>query len=136
MTDGNGAIIGLRAQSWRSSPLETDGRTVNIKAPKIVLSTGGFQNNKEMCTKYLGADADLIAAVGSPYNRGEGMVLAQELGASLSGSMGHIYGGYMSAYPARRPMESPERVGNQDRRGLRPNSSTSYISPRRPASSP
>jgi succinate dehydrogenase/fumarate reductase flavoprotein subunit len=109
LTDESGAIVGLRARRWSSSPYEEDGQIINIKAANIILSTGGFQNNKELCTRYIGPEADLISAVGSPYNRGEGMILGQEIGASLSGSMSGIYGSYMSAFPARRPMEDIER---------------------------
>ena len=108
LTDGAGAIVGLRAERWQTSPLEMDGGTVHIKAPNVVLSCGGFHQNKEMAQRYIGPDADLIAAVGSPYNRGEGVALAQPLGAALSNSMSGIYGAAMSAYPARRPMEDPE----------------------------
>lgn len=105
LTDADGAIIGLKVKQWTSSPFEDDGETLYIKAPNVILAAGGFQNNKELCSRYIGPDADLISAVGSPYNRGEGMILAQEIGASLSASMSGIYGSYMSAFPAKRPME-------------------------------
>jgi succinate dehydrogenase/fumarate reductase flavoprotein subunit len=121
LTDENGAIIGLRARRWTRTPDDEDGEIIHIKARNIVLSMGGFQNNKELCTRYIGPEADLISAVGSPYNRGEGMILGQEVGAALSGSMSGIYGSYMSAFPARRPMENPEewrKAGDSDKTDL------------------
>ena len=109
LTDANGTIVGLQARRWVESPFEEHGDLINIKAPNIVLSMGGFQNNKELCARYIGPEADLISAVGSPYHRGEGMILGQQVGAALSGSMSGVYGAYMSAFPARRPMEDVEQ---------------------------
>lgn len=106
LTDERGSIVGLTARRWTTSPDEEDGQIINIKARNIILSMGGFQNNKELCTRYISPEADMISAVGSPYHRGEGMILGQEVGAGLSKSMSGIYGSYMSAFPARRPMEN------------------------------
>ncbi len=108
LTDRQGNITGLRCERWGTSPLEP-GQIFDVSAGNIVLSMGGFQNNKELCARYLGADADLTASVGSPFHRGEGMILAQQVGAALSTSMSGLYGSIMSAHPAKRPMESPEQ---------------------------
>lgn len=108
LTDEDGRITGLRARSWRTSPLRMDGETINIRADNVVLACGGFHQNKELMQRYVGSEADLISGVGSPYNRGEGIALAQPLGAALSKAMSGVYGAAMSAYPARRPMEDPE----------------------------
>ena len=108
LTDSRGEIIGLRARMWTSSPLETDGPLINIAAKKVVLSLGGFMQNKALCARYVAPQADMIAAVGVPYNRGDGMQIGQAVGASLSNSMSHVYGALMSAYPARRWSEDPD----------------------------
>ena len=107
----DGRVAGLRCERWGRSPLEP-GQVFDVHAANIVFSMGGFQNNKELCTHYLGPDADLTTSVGSPFHRGEGMILAQKIGAALSASMSGIYGSIMSTYPAERPMESPERWVN------------------------
>ncbi|ATE65849.1 FAD-binding protein [Rhizorhabdus dicambivorans] len=121
LTGDDGAIVGLRAKRWTSSPFDDTGETVTIKARNVILAAGGFQNNKELCARYIGPEADLISAVGSPFHRGEGMILAQEIGASLSGSMSGIYGSHMSAFPAKRPMEDVRQwleFGEADRTRL------------------
>ena len=114
LTDDAGAIIGLRARQWSSSPSDAAGETVDILAPRVVLATGGFQNNKEMCGRFIGTDADLATAMCTPFHRGDGLVMAQEAGAALSPSMNGIYGSYMSAYPAAKPMEDREAWVRRD----------------------
>lgn len=108
LTDVEGKIVGLRARQWVDSPKESHGRLVSIRAENVILSVGGFQNSKEYNTRFVAPDADLIAPVGSPYNCGDGIAIAQEVGAALSGSLSNVYGSMMSAFPARRPMEDPE----------------------------
>lgn len=114
LVDDAGAILGLRAQRWASSPSEDSGEVVDILAPRVVLATGGFQNNKEMCNRFIGTDADLATAMCTPFHRGDGIVMAQKLGAALSPSMNGIYGSYMSAYPAAKPIEDSEAWVRRD----------------------
>lgn len=68
-------IVGLSAQRG--------GKTFHIKANRaVVLASGGFENNQVMVRKFL---ANIPAGVpqGSPYNTGDGIRMAMEVGADL-----------------------------------------------------
>lgn len=58
------------------------GQKINILARKgVVLTTGGFENNKEMIQTYL--DAPKLTPLGTIYNKGDGIKMAEEVGAKL-----------------------------------------------------
>lgn len=58
------------------------GKTVNIRADNgVVLACGGFENNPEMVKDYLGMPK--AAPIGTLYNTGDGIRMAQEVGADL-----------------------------------------------------
>lgn len=62
--------------------IERDHQKVYVHARKgVVLTTGGFENNKEMVQNYLGADH--LLPLGSMYNRGDGVKMASEVGAKM-----------------------------------------------------
>lgn len=62
--------------------VERDHKKVYVHARKgVVLALGGFENNREMVQNYLGVVR--LVPVGSMYNRGDGIKLAQEVGAKL-----------------------------------------------------
>jgi hypothetical protein len=68
-------ILGVRA--------EQDGRSVYVKARKaVILTCGGFENNQEMIRNYLPGLAECYTT-GSPYNEGDGIRMAQMVGADL-----------------------------------------------------
>ena len=74
--------------------INKNGTTVNVKATNgVVLATGGFENNMEMMANYLQQPyAYVYAAI---YNTGDGITMAQEVGASLwhmSNSAGYLWG--------------------------------------------
>jgi succinate dehydrogenase/fumarate reductase flavoprotein subunit len=100
LTDEKGAIAGLRAKGPEGF--------VDIKAKAVILSCGGFQNNQELRVKYLGRDADLAHAMAVPYNMGDGMRMAQELGAGLRGSMSTFGTAIGPAFPFHNKLEYPE----------------------------
>jgi len=65
---------------------ETADGEIAIKAKKgVVLSCGGFENNPEMMNTYfsIGMTAKQVIPVGTPYNRGDGIKMAQQAGAQL-----------------------------------------------------
>lgn len=69
-------VLGLRAT-------DKDGNDVNIKARKgIILACGGFENNPEMIDAHIRPGARIYPA-GTPYNRGDGQLMAQEIGAKM-----------------------------------------------------
>jgi len=74
LTDPRGRVIGVRA--------EKGGSEFNVKAAKgVVLAPGGFEYNEEMKLNYLKTYPTYFT--GSPANTGDGIRMAQEVGASL-----------------------------------------------------
>lgn len=62
---------------------EERGRTLNIKARRgVILTCGGFENNQEMIRNYL-PGIPYCYTSGSPYNEGDGITMAQMVGADL-----------------------------------------------------
>lgn len=47
----------------------------------VVMATGGFENNQRMLEDYLGAKT--LVPLGTLYNKGDGVCIAQEFGADL-----------------------------------------------------
>ena len=68
------AIIGVQA--------ERDGKLLNIRALNgVVLACGGFENNNELTETFLGITEHGV--LGTLYNTGDGIIMAQEVGAKL-----------------------------------------------------
>lgn len=66
--------------------IEKLGQKINVLARRgVILTTGGFENNKEMIQNYLAAPK--LAPLGTIYNKGDGISMAQEVGAK----MWHMY---------------------------------------------
>jgi uncharacterized protein with FMN-binding domain len=62
--------------------IEKQGKLVNIRAKNgVILTTGGFENNPRMRQDYLGLPK--AAVLGTLYNTGDGIKMAQEAGADL-----------------------------------------------------
>lgn len=82
----------------RATELLVDGGTIegvkirhkgsdqDIKAKAVILAAGGFQANSEMRTRYLGPGWDLAKVRGTPYNTGDGIRMALDIGASSAGN--------------------------------------------------
>lgn len=65
---------------------EKDGAEMAIKAKKaVILACGGFENDPEMLSNYhpLGMDGEHVIPLGTPFNRGDGVRMAQRVGAGL-----------------------------------------------------
>ncbi|MGA2466692.1 MAG: FAD-dependent oxidoreductase [Thermodesulfobacteriota bacterium] len=72
--DGTGEIIGVQA--------DNAGGSLCIKARKaVVLACGGYEFNEEMVKNY--SPAYPIYFFGTPANSGDGVLMAQEVGANL-----------------------------------------------------
>lgn len=85
---------------WYSSPAEhliqdgdtgiihgvtakVDGKEVNLRARNgVVLACGGFESNKQMLQDY-GVKTSLVSLGGAMFNTGDGIRMAQEVGANL-----------------------------------------------------
>ncbi len=100
--DARGAIAGVQCVDTAT------GDTLMIASGQVVLACGGFQNDTELKQRYLGIDAHLAGVMGTPYNTGSGIKMAQEVGASLQGDMSHFAGQYLCAAPAKNWMEDVE----------------------------
>ncbi|GEK29452.1 FAD-binding protein [Furfurilactobacillus siliginis] len=58
------------------------GKIQNIRANNgVVMAMGGFENNQQDVQDYLGAEH--VAVLGTLYNKGDGLRMAQEVGADL-----------------------------------------------------
>lgn len=74
LTDAGGQVRGVRALS--------KGKQINIKASRaVIMAPGGFEFDEEMKLNYLKVHPTYFA--GSPANTGDGVRMAQEVGASL-----------------------------------------------------
>lgn len=62
------------------------GRTFDIRAKAVVLSSGGFQANAEWRTRYLGPGWDLAKVRGTRFNTGDGIRMALDIGAASYGN--------------------------------------------------
>ncbi len=71
----DGAIIGLQ--------VDQDGRAVYVRAKKaVVLACGGFEWNPELQRQFL--TAPIINPITPPFNEGDGLKMAMEVGAQLA----------------------------------------------------
>ena len=62
--------------------VERGGKILNIRATNgVVMACGGFENNEEMVANYLGLTD--FGVIGGLYNTGDGVRMAQEVGADL-----------------------------------------------------
>ena len=68
-------VLGVRA--------ERNGARISVKARKaVVLTCGGFENNQQMIRNYL-PGLPYCYTSGTPYNEGDGITMAQCVGADL-----------------------------------------------------
>lgn len=74
LVNGGGAVRGVLAS--------VEGRSMEIEAGAVVLATGGFQGSRELLMQHVGPTLTQdVTMVGSPENTGDGLVMAQALGA-------------------------------------------------------
>ena len=57
----------------------------DVAAGAVVLACGGFESNAEMRTRYLGPGWELAKVRGIPYNTGDGIRMALDIGAQAHG---------------------------------------------------
>ncbi|MGA2666195.1 MAG: FAD-binding protein [Nitrososphaerales archaeon] len=73
-------VIGVQAVDWK-------GATINVQANKaVILACGGHENNPEMTNNFLPwghSQGPFVTFWGSPYLTGDGIVMAQSVGAKL-----------------------------------------------------
>ncbi|HEY7164811.1 MAG TPA: FAD-dependent tricarballylate dehydrogenase TcuA [Candidatus Binatia bacterium] len=71
----NAKVSGVWAQN-------ANGR-FQIAAKAVILASGGFQANPEMVTRYIGPGGTHLVLRGSPFNTGDGIRMALEVGARI-----------------------------------------------------
>ncbi len=81
-TPGIELVQDFRSREIRGVIAERQGKKIYVKAKKaVILCTGGFENNQEMIRDYLLLPCGY--PFGSPYNTGDGIRMAQAVGADL-----------------------------------------------------
>ncbi len=64
--------------------IRRDKQDIDFRAKAVIIATGSFQGNEEMMTKYVGPEITYLKLyTGSRYNTGDGILMAQEIGAQL-----------------------------------------------------
>ncbi|MBW2065116.1 MAG: FAD-dependent oxidoreductase [Deltaproteobacteria bacterium] len=81
LTDGEGKIVGVRAQGEKGH--------IDIGAGSVIIATGGFASNRKLLKKYCPQYMDILERSGVPGMDGDGLMMAMELGASTEG-LGNI----------------------------------------------
>ena len=83
LTDENNNVIG--------AVVETQGQEYNIYAKKVILSTGGFAQDRALLEKYLPDEVDVIKFCTAGAH-GDGLTMAESLGAQIvpSGILGYL----------------------------------------------
>jgi fumarate reductase flavoprotein subunit len=77
LRDGKGKISGVLAESKQGE--------FTIATKSVIVTTGGYGNNKEMLKKYCPYYHDNITYDGPPSNTGDGIRMATEIGAATAG---------------------------------------------------
>ena len=81
--DGAPEVVGIVAE-------DADGNEIAIKANKgVILATGGFEWNKKLVETFV--RVPLYGGISWPTNEGDGLLMAQSVGAELS-MMAHTFG--------------------------------------------
>jgi succinate dehydrogenase/fumarate reductase flavoprotein subunit len=93
-TRGIELVQDARSREIRGAVAERQGKKIYVKAQKaVILCTGGFENNQEMIRDYLLLPCGY--PFGTPYNTGDGIRMAQAVGADLW-HMGNVAGPSLS----------------------------------------
>jgi tricarballylate dehydrogenase len=66
--------------------VKREGKTVEVRAPSVVLAGGGFQANPEWRARYLGPNWDVAKVRGTRFNTGDVIRMALDIGASPAGN--------------------------------------------------
>jgi tricarballylate dehydrogenase len=102
LTDARGAVTGIEIK-------RPDGTTESVQATAIVLASGGFEANVEMRTRYLGPNWDLARVRGTPYNTGDGIRMALDIGAQ---PWGNWSGCHAVQWDYNAPWHGDRKVGD------------------------
>lgn len=90
--DQRGRVIGVTVQGPEGF--------ADLHAKAVILACGGFEANAEMRTRYLGQGWELAKVRGIPYNTGDGIRMALDIGAQ---PYGHWSGCHAVAWDLNAP---------------------------------
>ncbi|MFQ5860622.1 MAG: FAD-dependent tricarballylate dehydrogenase TcuA, partial [Dehalococcoidia bacterium] len=99
LVDAQGKVCGVTVRSpqgFQELPCHT-----------VVLACGGFEANAEMRTRYLGPGWELVKVRGVPYNTGDGIRMALEIGAQ---PFGHWSGCHAVAWDLNAPPHGDRKI--------------------------
>ena len=99
LIDESGAVIGVRVR-------KEDGITYDVHSHGVILCAGGFEANASMRAQYLGHDWDLAYVRGTPYNTGDVLRMALDIGARPAGNWS---GCHSTCWDANAPTNSGEQ---------------------------
>jgi tricarballylate dehydrogenase len=103
--DSRGRITGVVARNKEG--------VEEIKSNAVILGCGGFEANPSMRCQYLGKNWDLAKVRGTPYNTGDMIKVALDLGAA---SVGHWGGCHATFIDAEAPQPSNRAMTDRTRR--------------------
>jgi tricarballylate dehydrogenase len=92
LQDQQGRVVGILAQGPEGFE--------ELHAKTVILACGGFESNAEMRTRYLGQGWELAKVRGIPYNTGDGIRMALDIGAQ---PYGHWSGCHAVAWDLNAP---------------------------------
>ena len=95
-----GAINGIEIRGARGF--------YQVETASVVLASGGFEANAEWRCRYLGKDWELAKVRGTPYNTGDGIKMALDIGAQ---PFGHWSSCHAVAWDLNAPAHGDRRVG-------------------------
>jgi tricarballylate dehydrogenase len=101
VTDDRGAVTAV--------VVRTPAGSETMPARAVVLASGGFEANPEMRTRYLGPNWELARVRGTPYNTGDGIRMALEVGAL---PWGHWSGCHSVQWDLNAPWHGDRKVGD------------------------
>jgi tricarballylate dehydrogenase len=101
IADDRGAVTGV--------VVRTPAGTESLAARSVVLAAGGFEANVEMRTRYLGPNWELARVRGTPYNTGDAIRMALDIGAQ---PWGHWSGCHAVQWDLNAPWHGDRRVGD------------------------
>jgi tricarballylate dehydrogenase len=101
VTDDRGRVTGVTVR--------TSTGTETIEAGAVLFASGGFEANPEMRTRYLGPNWELARVRGTPYNTGDGIKMALEVGAL---PWGHWSGCHSVQWDLNAPWHGDRKVGD------------------------
>ena len=76
----DGAVVGV--------VVDVDGERTSLRASSVIIAAGGFEANADLRRQYLGAGWEHAKVRGTPYNTGDLLLRALELGAAPGGDWG------------------------------------------------